>query len=82
MGRPNGSCRCWLGLHELIPWLRQWHNDVDPDIGQGLGDYYADYLAAEMQRHGLGAGDLAAWRPPSPPHEVDKRTAESGLIDD
>jgi hypothetical protein len=52
------------GLHELVPWLRQWHNEIDPDIGQGLGDYYADYLAAEMQRHGLGANDLAAWQPP------------------
>jgi len=32
------------GLADLIPWLKQWHNTVDPDLGMGLGDYFAGFL--------------------------------------
>ena len=52
------------GLAELVPWLQQWHNEYDPNLGMGLGDYYASFLTAETQRHGLAAADLTAWRPP------------------
>ena len=52
------------GLAELVPWLRQWHNEYDPNIGMGLGDYYGNYLSTEIRRRGLSADDLAAWRPP------------------
>ena len=55
------------GLAELTPWLRQWHNDLDPDLGQGLGDYFTEYLAQETQRLGLSADDLRDWRPPDKP---------------
>jgi hypothetical protein len=63
------------GLAELVPWLRQWHNDVDPNLGQGLGDYFADYLAAQCHSHGLSPDDLAAWRPPAPARGRNKRKA-------
>ena len=55
------------GLAELTPWLRQWHNDLDPDLGQGLGDYFTDYLERETQRLGLSADALRDWRPPDKP---------------
>jgi hypothetical protein len=32
------------GLADLIPWLKQWHNDPDPNLGMGLGDYFAGFL--------------------------------------
>ena len=28
------------GLDELVPWLRQWHNDYDSALGHRLGDYF------------------------------------------
>jgi len=40
------------GLADLIPWLKQWHNDPDPNLGMGLGDYFAGFL--EEQCRGLG----------------------------
>ena len=52
------------GLHELVPWLRQWHNQYDSSLGHRLGDYFADYLASECSRLGLSAEDLRDWRPP------------------
>ena len=53
------------GLHELIPWLKQWHNDIDPDFGDRLGDFYETYLDQELRSHGLTTRDLESWRPPS-----------------
>jgi hypothetical protein len=35
------------GLRELLPWLKQWHNDDDPETGLRLGDYFADFVGAE-----------------------------------
>jgi hypothetical protein len=32
------------GLADLIPWLKQWHNTPDPNLGMGLGDYFAGFL--------------------------------------
>ena len=52
------------GLDELVPWLRQWHNDYDSAVGYRLGDYFAEYLASECNRLGLSAEDLRGWRPP------------------
>ena len=52
------------GLDELVPWLRQWHNDYDSAVGHRLGDYFADYLAIECNRLGLSIEDLRGWRPP------------------
>ena len=39
------------GLADLVPWLKQWHNDTDPNLGMGLGDYFAGFL--EEQCRGL-----------------------------
>jgi hypothetical protein len=53
------------GLAELVPWLRQWHNDVDPATGQRLGDFFAEFVASQSAINGLSADDLTAWRPPA-----------------
>jgi hypothetical protein len=51
------------GLLDLVPWLRQWHNAIDPSVGQGLGDYYAGFAEEEMRRFGLTAEAVRAWTP-------------------
>ena len=30
------------GVIELVPWLLQWHNESDPDLGARMGDYFVD----------------------------------------
>ena len=55
------------GLHELVPWLIQWHNDPDPNFGgQRLGDFFRDFVAGEVQQLGLHLGLLDDWRPTAP----------------
>lgn len=63
------------GLAELVPWLRQWHNEVDAATGLRLGDFFADFVATESAANDVGADDLAAWRPPAKAVGRRKRTS-------
>ena len=53
-----------VAIAELLPWVKQWHNDIDPEHGVRLGDEYAGFLAEELRDSGLTQQDLSAWRPP------------------
>ncbi|QGG94364.1 BREX-2 system adenine-specific DNA-methyltransferase PglX [Actinomarinicola tropica] len=62
------------GLAELVPWLQQWHNDLDPATGQALGDFFADFVTTETHGLGLRASDLTDWRPPERPRGRRRRS--------
>jgi hypothetical protein len=53
------------GLLELIPWLKQWHNEIDPDMGVALGEFYEGFLESEARALGLTQQALRDWRPPA-----------------
>ncbi len=52
------------GIAELVPWLQQWHNDIDPATGQRLGDFFAEFVTTECHSLGIAPDSLAGWRPP------------------
>jgi hypothetical protein len=54
-----------LGLAELMPWLKQWHNDIDPDYNERMGDFFDIFLQGQLQQHGLTRDDLNTWQPPA-----------------
>ena len=51
------------GLLELLPWLQQWHNDLDPAHGVRMGDYYRGFVDEEARALGCAPDELRAWRP-------------------
>ncbi|OLP01889.1 DNA methylase [Mycolicibacterium porcinum] len=51
------------GLHELAPWVRQWHNQIDPEYGESVADTINDELTARLSEHHLTVTDLTSWRP-------------------
>jgi hypothetical protein len=51
------------GLLELVPWLEQWHNEVDPVFGERMGSYYKGFVAEEARSLGFTLDDLRAWKP-------------------
>jgi hypothetical protein len=55
------------GLAELVPWVRQWHNDYDPATGVRMGDYFGEFVRDEARSLGKTEADLAAWAPPAAP---------------
>jgi hypothetical protein len=58
------------GLLELIPWLKQWHNEPDSATGDRMGDSFAAFLEAECQGLGITVDSLQEWTP--------TRTARAG----
>lgn len=51
------------GLLELVPWLEQWHNHLDPEFGQRMGTYYRGFVTEDARALGFTLDDLRAWKP-------------------
>ncbi|EPQ6933723.1 BREX-2 system adenine-specific DNA-methyltransferase PglX [Pseudomonas aeruginosa] len=52
-----------VALDELIPWLKQWHNEVDPEFSERMGDYYEGFLLEELRNLEITRTDLLSWQP-------------------
>jgi len=55
------------GLLELLPWLKQWHNEVHPAYGERMGDYYEAFVQEQARELGFTLNDLLAWKPVAAP---------------
>lgn len=53
------------GLAELLPWVRQWHGEIDPEYGESVADTIEEVLRSHSADLGVTTEDLAAWRPPA-----------------
>ena len=51
------------GLLEVMPWVRQWHGEVNPDFGMSYADAYDGYLTAQRESRSLTEDDLRTWTP-------------------
>lgn len=65
------------GLAELVPWLKQWHNEPDPTFGERMGDFFAGFVDSEAAAIGVTTTDLADWRPPAKTTRRRKKKASS-----
>ena len=45
-------------LQENLPWLKQWHNEIDPEYNQRLGDFFEAYLHSQISNLGLTEYDV------------------------
>ena len=54
------------GLREVMPWVRQWHGDIDPLYGRSPAQEYDTYLDDQMVKYSLTESDLRDWSPPAP----------------
>ena len=51
-------------LIELLPWLKQWHNDVNPEFGMPMGDYFDNFVQDEARQMGKTLDEIKAWQAP------------------
>ncbi|MBP2334568.1 hypothetical protein JOF41_000746 [Saccharothrix coeruleofusca] len=51
------------GLHEVLPWVKQWHSEVDPVFGESPYAIYQGFLDGQLGELQIASEDLAAWRP-------------------
>ncbi|MGZ9884786.1 BREX-2 system adenine-specific DNA-methyltransferase PglX [Rhodococcus ruber] len=63
---PDNLTPMLAGLAELLPWVRQWHGEIDPEYGESVADTIEEVLRSHSAELGVTVGDLAAWRPPAP----------------
>lgn len=52
------------GLLEVMPWVQQWHNEIDPAYGTSAAQQYVMYLRARQEKCNLSDEDLRKWQPP------------------
>ncbi|MBF6301580.1 BREX-2 system adenine-specific DNA-methyltransferase PglX [Nocardia amamiensis] len=63
-GRPLASLvPVVAGIAEVLPWVKQWHSGVDPNLGVDLAEYLSNQLAEKATAVGVPVQDLAQWRP-------------------
>lgn len=62
------------GLHELAPWVRQWHNEIDPEYGESVADTIDAELTSRLGEHHLTVTDLTSWRPAEPARRGRRKT--------
>ena len=60
-------------IGQLIPWLKQWHNEMDPVFGTRMGDYFEGYLAEEAKALGMSVEQVMAWTPPEKPKKAGRK---------
>lgn len=61
------------GLQELAPWVRQWHNEIDPEFGESVADTIDSELKTRLIEQQLTETDLTGWRPEPPTRGRSKR---------
>jgi Domain of unknown function (DUF7008) len=64
-------------LVELLPWLKQWHNDIDPEFGMHMGDYFEGFIQEEARQMGKTLDQITAWEPPKKTARRRKQTTKS-----
>jgi hypothetical protein len=62
---------------ELLPWLRQWHHDIDPDYNQRMDEVFEGFIAEEAKALGMTVDQVKAWQPPQRAGGRGKRRAET-----
>ncbi len=62
-------------LIELLPWLKQWHNEPNANFdGLRMGDYFEGFVNEEARNLGKTLAEIKAWVPPK---KVAKKKAAS-----
>jgi type I restriction-modification system DNA methylase subunit len=52
-------------LIELLPWLKQWHNEPNANFdGLRMGDYFEGFVNEEARNLGKTPAEIKAWVPP------------------
>ena len=52
------------GIDQLVPWVKQWHNEIAPAFGVRLGDYFGEFVRAEAHALDKTVEEIRAWQPP------------------
>jgi len=52
------------GLDQLLPWIHQWHPEIDAEFGETAGQSFQTVLEQDAHELGLTLDDVRQWTPP------------------
>lgn len=52
------------GLDQLLPWIHQWHKEIDAEFGETAGQSFQTMLEHDAHELGLTMEDIRNWTPP------------------
>jgi hypothetical protein len=58
------------GLDQLLPWIHQWHPEVDPAYGETAGHSFETVLEHDAHELGLTLEDVRQWTPPEKQRKI------------
>ena len=71
------------GLDQLLPWIHQWHPEIDPEFGDTAGQSYKALLENDAHELGLTLDDIRNWLPPEKTRKArSPRKTKSSAEDD
>lgn len=62
---PNRLTPLLAGLDQLLPWIHQWHPEIDPEYGESAGQSFQSMLEQDAHELGLTLDTIRNWTPPA-----------------
>ena len=63
-------------LDQLLPWIHQWHPEIDPEYNETAGTSFQTLLESEAQELGLTLEQIRSWTPPAKKRATKKKAAK------
>ncbi|AGA26318.1 BREX-2 system adenine-specific DNA-methyltransferase PglX [Singulisphaera acidiphila] len=70
------------GLDQLLPWIHQWHPEIDPEFGDTAGQSYQTLLENDSHELGLTLDDIRNWQPPEKARKAHSPRKKKSLAED
>jgi hypothetical protein len=53
------------GILELLPWLKQWHNEIHQEFQERMGEFFEQFVQDEARAMEVTIPQISAWAPPA-----------------
>ena len=69
-------------MDQQIPWVKQWHNEIDDEFGYALGDYFENFIEDEARNLGMTLDDVRNWEPPKKVKRAKKKATKKKKVEE
>jgi hypothetical protein len=76
--RPNRLTPLLAGLDQLLPWIHQWHPEIDKEFGETAGQSCQAMLEHDAHELGLTLDEIRQWTPPERPRNTRSTRKKKG----
>lgn len=70
------------GLDQLLPWIHQWHPEIDAEFGETAGQSFQTMLEHDAHELGMTLEDIRNWTPPERAKKTTKGRKKKVVAED